>query len=169
MARKLSAAERARVAPSEAGADDLAVLYPERTLTVAGERITVREYGFVEGLRLAGQVGAVVAALAAHAQQGALAIESLQQVMAAHADAVVQLIAVACDRDPDWIAALPDADGQALALTWWAVNAGFFGRRVVLASQLAALRPAPAGPTSTPPSSPTITTPAPSETTPNGS
>ena len=168
MARKLSATEQARVAGADAGADDLAVLHPERVLRIAGDTVTVREYGFVEGLRLAAAAAPVVAALAEHAQRGALAIESLQHVMAAHADDVVVLIAAACDRSTDWVRALGDADGLTLAITWMTVNAGFFGRRVVMAAQLAAAR-APAGATSTPPSSPTGTTPPGSEPTPPAS
>ncbi|MDF5999802.1 hypothetical protein P4050_15915 [Pseudomonas aeruginosa] len=38
--------------PAAQGADDLQILHPEREIEVAGRKLTVREYGFVEGLRL---------------------------------------------------------------------------------------------------------------------
>ena len=40
-------------APAEVGADDLEVLHPDRTATIAGRAVTMREYGFIEGLKLA--------------------------------------------------------------------------------------------------------------------
>ncbi|MFU4637262.1 hypothetical protein ACM71F_30855, partial [Pseudomonas aeruginosa] len=37
---------------TDPGADDLQILHPERTLEVQGRMVTMREYGFVEGLKL---------------------------------------------------------------------------------------------------------------------
>ena len=48
MARKVVKPEK----PAEPGADDLQVLHPERSPIIAGRQVTVREYGFIEGLGL---------------------------------------------------------------------------------------------------------------------
>lgn len=148
--------------------EDLAILHPEREITVGGRKLTVREYGFVEGLRLAAIAAPIVQDLAAISGGDGtlLGYAALQTVFANHADAVVDMIAQACDQPRDWIAEhLSDGDGQALLMTWWAVNGPFFVRRVVQALQMRAALGAFAGAKSTPPSSRPATTPSASGTT----
>lgn len=179
MARKVNPGAPApaaqAAAPSQDGADDLAILHPEREATIAGERIVMREYGFVEGLRLQPLVQPILDGLADTAlRDGHLDVGSAARIFAMHDDAIVTLIARACDRDEDWVRNLNDADGQALLFLWWEANLGFFVRRVgqvLTARAIDAVRKASesAGATSTPPSSPTGTTPAGSVDTPAAS
>ena len=136
------------------GADDLAILYPERRQTIAGVAVTMREYGFVEGVQLAPLVEAVVGALTDVASAGdRLAPNALRPALAAHPDAVIALIAVACDQPEAWVRSLTDRDGQALMLLWWVTNADFFVRRVIEAVTVRQMERASAGSTPTPPSS----------------
>ena len=128
------------------GVDELAVLFPDRDVTVrdpdsgAEVSLTVREFRFREGLEATALARPLIAALAAlvsergdgaNAQEegpDALAIES---ALAAHAALWLELTARACGRDADWLARLGDADGRALSEAMWAANGGFFLLRVV--------------------------------------
>ncbi|HEX7113197.1 MAG TPA: DUF6631 family protein, partial [Mizugakiibacter sp.] len=167
MARKVNSGAPAPAAPDAAplqdGADDLAILHPEREATIAGERIVMREYGFVEGLRLQPLVQPILDGLADTAlRDGHLDVGAAARIFALHDEAIVTLIARACDRDEAWVQQLSDADGQALLFLWWETNLGFFVRRVgqvLTARAIEAVRQASAsaGATSMPSSSPTGT------------
>lgn len=139
--------------------DDLAILYPDRTATIAGVPVTMHEYTFVEGMRLGAHVAPIVAGIAASAAAGTIAnVDALNAVFAANAEHVRALVAASSGQPVEWLDALNDVDGQALQLLWWTVNAPFFGRRVVqhlLAQDVAAL----AGRTSTLHSPATATAP----------
>lgn len=142
------------------GADDLAILHPERRATIASVAVTMREYGHVEGMRLHALITPIVDGIKAVALSGELAdTDALRPVFGDNADAVVQLTAVACDQSVEWVAGLSDEDGNNLQLLWWAVNSHFFGRRVresLIVHQLKAS----AGLMSTQPSHAPATTPS---------
>lgn len=148
--------ERNQDAPQD-GRDDLAILYPEREAEIAGEKIVMREYGFLEGIRLAPHVQPLVDAIANVMAPGhELGMTMLRQAFAQNEDHVVALMAAACDRDPAWVRGLSDAAGDDLLTLWYAVNSAFFVRRVV--KEVAVRRSAAAalaGRLSTQPSSPT--------------
>ena len=154
----------------DAGAEDLDILHPERSFQLAGRAITMREYGFVEGLRLMPLLEPIIHDLRRimEGEQPLPGIEQVPAVLGDHAEALVELMAIAADLEPDWIAALKADDGHELLWWWWLVNGPFCVRsaskRAQLAREVAAQTKAlRAGATSTPPSSPTATaTPPPS-------
>lgn len=155
-----------RIAPKSSapagGADDLDILHPERTFPLADRHITMREYGFVEGLRLMPLLDPIISDIR-HMLDGGRPLPEIEQVPAflgQHAEALVELMAVAADADVEWIEQLNADDGHELLWWWWVVNGPFCVRsaskRAVIARGVAdhalALRD---GATSTPPSSPT--------------
>lgn len=146
MARKRESKQR----PGAAGDDDLEVLHPERRATIAGREVTVREYGFVEGLRLQPLVEPIVADLQTLLGGGVPTLEAVLAVLGRHADRVVALLAVAADVDEEWVAGLSQDDGHLLLMLWWGANGPFYLRAAAM-RRLAAAR---AGATSTPPLSP---------------
>jgi hypothetical protein len=153
------------VAPDD-GAADLGILYPERRQTIAGVAVTMREYGFVEGVQLAPLVEVVVSELADVAFSGdRLTPHALRPAFAKQPNEVIALIAVACDQPEAWVRSLNDRDGQALMLLWWVTNADFFVRRVIEAVTVRHMEQASAGSTSMPTSSAPDTTPAASGST----
>jgi len=118
---------------------DHEVLFPERTLTIGGEPVTVREYSFAEGLRIAASHRALLADLAGlflprEGQAADVDLADLQAVLGARVEQVLDLIAMATGREVAWLAALSDSNGQDLLLTWWAVNLAFFTRRLAAAA-----------------------------------
>ncbi|MBS0461743.1 MAG: hypothetical protein JSS41_04640, partial [Proteobacteria bacterium] len=100
----------------DTGAQDLEILHPERVIHIGGSEVTVREYGFLAGLRLQAAAAPIVAALADAAERG-LDLAAIQGVLAAHPAQIVALLAAATDLPPAQIEALPDDEGQLLLLT----------------------------------------------------
>lgn len=114
------------------GADDLAILHPDRQATIAGRPLVMREYRFAESLQLDAPIASITAALAKVAASDAPpSVDAFRPLFAAHADVVPLLLATACDQPVEWVRELGDEDGHRLLLLWWSANSGFFGRRVV--------------------------------------
>lgn len=152
MAKKVA---KPNPAPEE-GADDLQVLHPNRTATVAGRSITVREYGFIEGLGLRPLAQPLLDDL--HAQVGASGVPELDGILVLlgkHSEIVAELVAVAADVEVPWVRGLKQDDGYILLMMWWGANGPFYVRSVfnrILAEKAA--EKVRAGLTSIPPSSP---------------
>lgn len=148
MARKVK--EAAPVAAP--GADDLEVLHPEREVTIAGRQLVVREYGFVEGLKLRPLYAPLIETLKPVLAEGELPdLEQILGLLVQHADALPPLMATACDQPVEWVASLGHEDGHNLMLVWWGVLGPFFVRSAagqLLSERLRAMRRA--GVTSTP-------------------
>lgn len=149
------------------GQDDLAILHPERFAEIAGVEITMREYSFAESLKHHALITALADAMTDIALAGAFHdLDSLRSAFGENSEIVLRLIAIACDQPLAWVQTLNDADGQALFMLWWGVNADFFLKRVLLSVQLHKLRQL-RGATLSPPSSALDTTPLPSGATPS--
>lgn len=151
-----------RRANTEDAEQDLDILHPERTATIGGQRIRVREYEFAEGLRLRPYLQPLLDDL--HQQMvkadRRLCIEEIVGLLGSHADIVVTAIAKAADREPEWVAGLTQDEGDLLMAMWWGANGPFLERtvlrRVILEQQAATQR---AGVTSMRPCSPPDTPP----------
>lgn len=131
------------VPPASVDDDELEILAPGVTITLDGDEITVREYTFGEQLRHGELLSALVETLRPilprlTAPGGAEVCVELLDALNAHGDKVLAAMALSIDRPPEWVASLKGADGEALALTWWRVNRGFFERRLLLYPELAA-------------------------------
>lgn len=163
MATKLGKSEKAKTtsAPASAGADDLEVLEPNAALPVGDRKVVVREYGFVEGLRVRAFMRPFTSDLVALFESGSdVLTEDVMDLIAQHLVLVRQAMAQSIadpgedyrQEDITWINSLSDADGDILANTWWGVNGLFFVRQAVRRTAEKARRKALAGATSTPPS-----------------
>ncbi len=118
--------------PGQPAEDELQALHPEQKITLAGRQLTMREYGFVEGLRVRAQQRPFLDALHALLTRGGseFTYEAIQDLLAEHHEAVRVMVAQAAGVEPEWVDGLSDTDGSDLLLLWWAVNSGFFLRRV---------------------------------------
>lgn len=121
----------APAAEEPSAAERISALMPDATLTVAGRKVTVREYGFIEGLQVAERASAFLSDLLALAKEGALRYTIARRLFGKHADVVVAIAAQAADVEPEWVRGLTPADGETFMATWFAVNVGFFMREVV--------------------------------------
>ncbi|KAF3999065.1 DUF6631 family protein [Glaciimonas immobilis] len=156
--------------------NDIDILHPERTAMLNGRNIVVREYGFVEGMRLRPLMQPFLDDLFEAMKAGQPAnYQQALAIIAANIDAVTELAAVAADVEVEWVRALSDSDGQALLMWWWGANCSFFMQRNLSRRQVELQENAlqemtlaqSDGAKSTPPSSPTTTAPGASATTPS--
>lgn len=133
MARKLD--PHAKAQPKhDPGVEDLNVLLPDVPLELAGRKLTVREYRFIDGLRVRLKAKPLIDDLETLAKDGAAAdagIEDYIDLMAKHDVLVRELMAESIDgADADFIDGLSADDGYALLITWWGVAGRFFVRVV---------------------------------------
>lgn len=103
---------------ADASANDLEILYPERSVLVGGRLIKVREYAFLEGMRLASAFSAQVQALKA-----ALAGEAVGND---HSPAIIHLLTLSTGEDVMAVGGCSDAEYGALVRTWLEVNGHLF-------------------------------------------
>jgi hypothetical protein len=170
MARKIGSAATTKPAgaPSPAGKNTAAldVLHPERQALIAGRLVEIREYGYIEGLKLQPGCKAFLDALYElfSTADEPPSVDDVSDLIGAHIITVQWLMAQAItpiDADPQafvdgvhanagWIGSLSDIDGDLLTFRWWEVNAGFFTRRLQrrLLGRLAAARRANPSPSS---------------------
>ncbi|HHM6772743.1 TPA: DUF6631 family protein [Pseudomonas aeruginosa] len=113
--------------------NSLEVLLPDRQLTVGGIEVTVRELSFREQLAnnyLLAPMADALSAIPAEQLEGLDSINVIYDALALYADSLSELLAISCGQSVEWVDALPAADGEALVLTWWMANSGFFVRRL---------------------------------------
>jgi len=106
----------------------------DRTVTLAGESIVVRELRHGQVLRLYSFVSPLVNGFTKLLKTGGTetTLAEIELVIAANADAWLQLTAASCERDPAWVAGLTDADAQRLANAFWEANGSWLVRRSVM-------------------------------------
>lgn len=124
---------KAKQPPAAADDASLEVLLPDRQVTIGGRALVVRELRFEEQLRhnhLLVPIATALSALSRSTLEGAESINAVYDVLAANVDGLRELMALSCGHPQEWIAQLPPAEGEALLLTWWTVNSGFFVRRL---------------------------------------
>lgn len=123
--------------------DDLAILHPEREVIVGGRKVVVREYGFIEGMRLRVKATPFIEGLYAVMKDNAsFSYEQVLDVFSRFNDDVLAMAAQAANVDKAWVEKLDPAEGDAFLLVWWAVNQDFFYqgvyRRQILEKSLVA-------------------------------
>lgn len=132
------AAAPASLAGTPNESDEFAILSPDREITVGGETVTVREYRFGEQLKHGALLAELTEALRAVSMNDGGAINRLLDILVERPAQMLDAIAISIGRDRAWIEALSGVEGEALALTWWGVNGGFFVRRLMTYPALAA-------------------------------
>lgn len=113
-------------AAKAAGSDDLAVMYPDTTLTLAGRSVVVREYRFDESCDVLAAAVPLIADIADLAEGESLTWGRVKRRLYAQRRLVLPLAALAGDVECAWLEALPAALGEQYLQAWWAVNGHFF-------------------------------------------
>lgn len=113
--------------------NDVVLLFPDRELEVAGEKLVVREFRYRQGLEAAALARPFLAGLRALMVGPAADIdpEAIYVLQSEHSDAWLRLLAMSCGRTVEWVADLPDKEAMSLQNTFWEVNGPFFMRRLV--------------------------------------
>lgn len=124
MAKKI---DQATKPAKDATGDELEILVPERDIEIAGVAITVREYSFIEGLKLRSKMQPLIDALYKSITATAMPeLEDIIIILSEQNELVVELVAQSANVAVSWIEELGQEDGYRLMLTWWAVNGPFF-------------------------------------------
>ncbi|GAB1440570.1 hypothetical protein MASR2M36_33550 [Providencia sp.] len=114
--------------------ESLAILLPERTLTLAGKEVVVHEYTLAEQLKYHAPLKAIsdgFKALMLNSSEAEVSLDALYDLMGQLANEVIQAVAVSCGESVEWVSALTGEDSDALLMVWWGVNAAFFTRSAV--------------------------------------
>lgn len=150
-------------------AAELDILHPDRQIRLRDRLVTLREYGYIEGLQLQGGIQTLLDDLYALFSRDAAApsTDQVRDTFARHALSLQWLLAQSMTPYPDdpaglttftaqvaenaqFVNRLDDIEGDQLFAVWWAVNGGFFIRRF-RARLLAAAQDRSASSGSTPP------------------
>lgn len=144
MARDVTQQVNAAGPVPAAEADTLGALHPDAPLTLSGRAVTVREYGFFEGLEVAHRASALIADMHQLCRDGVLRFDRVRRLFGKHRDVVLAIAAQAADVEPEWVEGLPRDEADLFLSIWFAVNADFFVHEVVVEireeRQLAATR-----------------------------
>lgn len=120
----------------ESKANDLDILLAFREVTVGKEVIPVREFSFMQGLRLGAAITPLVEELVDRlgdyrdVDDVNEYMGILLEVFGNHEQLTTLLIAESTGKPVEWVAQLGN-DGEDLLLTMWTVNRAFFLRRVL--------------------------------------
>lgn len=116
---------------------DLDIIQPNRSVTIGGKDVVVREYGFFEGGRIAPLTAPIIVSLKEILKEKQnVEITDLLKLTYKHIDEMIELLAVATGEDKEWIMSLPQKDGATLATVWWGVNGPFCVESAVVEYQL---------------------------------
>lgn len=116
---------------SKTANNDLEVLHPEQTLMLRGQKVIVREYGFVESLRIRPLMKPFLKDLHELVSAGGdMPLDEVFDLIAKHQDACLELAAIAADVDQAFVESLSSPEGENLLLAWWGANGPFFSRQL---------------------------------------
>ncbi|MFU8924897.1 DUF6631 family protein [Acinetobacter puyangensis] len=118
--------------PAAQAAEDLATIFPETTITIAGETITVNEYTFMKWVQLKSLHKDFIQALSelvAQSGEGVL-VDDLFEFFEDHSTDLSSFLSDSIGKDWEWLEPLTDADMTVLLMSWWQVNKHFFLRAI---------------------------------------
>jgi hypothetical protein len=131
MAKKIDKATAPQAMPAQP-INELEVLHPERVITLGALKVTVREFGHIEWMRLLPRAEPMVQAIAHHLAAGVVpTYEQAFEVLAMHVETLMPLVAQAADLTAEQVDKLRPDEGELLLMTWWGVNGRFFVQRAL--------------------------------------
>lgn len=123
-----------RVSSKKQDVNELDILFPERSATIAGRSIIVKEYSFVEGQRLLYLAEPLIRELTNLYIGDIPSYSDIQFLVAKHIDNIIKLVAASIDQPEEWICSLKASEGELLNNIWWAVNGNFYIRSAIMAA-----------------------------------
>lgn len=145
--------------------NNLDILFPDKTVTIADKTLTIRELRFGEQLQYTHLLQPITKRfeqvdLNSNPEDEA---NNVLDILAFEYENVMQLMAICTRQSIQWIKSLTPEQGEDLMLYWWAINSRFFIRRlmrkgIIRATQAAAKITKETGETFSPPLSEQATT-----------
>lgn len=134
----LSTGQTPPTTPPKSGGDGdggLSELSPNSTIDVAGKSVTVRHYGFFEGLEVLDKAPGFMAAFKLLANKGEVTYARIRTLFGKHRAEVAAMVAQSTGQSVDWVDSLDPDDGEYLLATWFVVHCSFFVKEAVMESQ----------------------------------
>lgn len=113
---------------ADSAAEDLSVLFPDQTIELMGQTVTVIEYRFIQWLKLKTKSAELIEVFAEFLKAKEVDLNDILECFEDHFDLIQDLIIEATSLSLDFLEKLSDEDMQALLLMWWSVNKHFFLR-----------------------------------------
>lgn len=121
-------------AETEQAVHDLSVLFPNQTVFIQGQNITVNEYPFVQWLQLRQQYSAFIDKFTAlMSNQDDVLVDDVLMFFEDEFSDVQGLILASINQSSDFLNTVSASEMESLMLTWWQVNKHFFIRSMVRA------------------------------------
>jgi hypothetical protein len=111
---------------------ELDIIFPDDDITINGKLVVVREFGFMEGLKLQVRAKPFLDALAAAlGDNNDLTLDLLGELFSEYDDLVSHMMSLSTGLTVAEIAKLSDTQGQELLMKFWQVNQRFFVNRLL--------------------------------------
>ena len=110
------------------------ILFSEQQLEIKGEKLTVREFSFIEGLRVNQMVRPFIKSMR-HVfteEDKDSDFSSMSAVFSDHMDVLIDLMSISTGQPVEWFSTLSDTEGQTLLMAFWSVNKAFFINRLLI-------------------------------------
>ena len=114
--------------------NDAEILFPNAEITVKGETITVKEFSFIQGMKINAMARPMINDLGHFFSDEDADFSSMSVVFDNHAELLIHLMSVSTEKPIEWFETLSDSEGQSLLMTFWSVNKSFFINRLLLKS-----------------------------------
>ena len=110
------------------------ILFSEQQLEIKGEKLTVREFSFIEGLRINQMVRPFIKSMR-HVfteEDKDSDFSSMSAAFSDHMDVLIELMSISTGKPVEWFSTLTDTEGQTLLMAFWSVNKAFFINRLLI-------------------------------------
>jgi Family of unknown function (DUF6631) len=112
--------------------DQLNIMFPDRDIQLSGEPFTVREFSYIESIKLASKsVGLINSLAGILSDQSTVKLSDVETAIADNIEDWIFLLAASIGEEPDFVAQLDDKAGTVLSMAFWEVNGPFLLRRVM--------------------------------------
>ncbi|EHK89816.1 DUF6631 family protein [Aggregatibacter actinomycetemcomitans] len=112
---------------------ELQILFPTAELTIAGEKIEVKEYTLKQQLQHNAKFVPFIASLrkTLGKSQDDFNLDELMECLSANYQHVVGLVALSIGKPAEFVENLNAREGEDLLMAWWCVNSDFFTRKAI--------------------------------------
>ncbi|HHT7856348.1 DUF6631 family protein [Pasteurella multocida] len=112
---------------------ELQILFPTAELTLAGEKIEVKEYTLKQQLQHNAKFVPFIASLreTLGKSKDDFNLDELMTCLSENYQDVVELVALSIGKPTEFIENLNACEGEDLLMAWWCVNSDFFTRKAI--------------------------------------
>lgn len=112
--------------------NDADVLFPNIEVKIKNEVITVKEFSFIQGMKINAIAQPMIKDLSSFFTDENADFSAMSSVFDAHAELLIHLMSISSTMPVEWFETLTDSEGQSLLMTFWSVNKSFFINRLLL-------------------------------------